>query len=311
MSAGKRIENFDQLLSWVKSKEKRKLAIASAEGEEIIEAVKRAADEGFIDPVLIGDQPKIEALCHKLSLDLNKVEIIPAKDPKFTSKEAVGLVKQGRADMLMKGKVATSTLLKAVLDKEEGLRTGGLLSHVAVVEVKNYPKLMLVTDGGMNINPDVHKKVEILKNAVEVARKLGIEKPKVSCLAAVELVNPEMQETIDAAVLVKIAERGDISREAGSFGKDVIIDGPVSFDIAIDSQSARKKGIISPVAGDTDIFLVPNIATGNILVKALIYLAEAKVGGIVVGGGAPIVLLSRSDTAEMKLYSMALGAAVC
>jgi phosphate butyryltransferase len=303
MSAGKRIENFDQLLSLVKSKPKKKLAIASAEGEEIIEAVKQATDEGLINAVLIGDETKIRDLCHKFNLDLNKVEIIPAKDPKFTSKIAVGLVKQGKADMLMKGKVDTSTLLKAVLDKEEGLRTGGLLSHVAVVEVKSYPKLMLVTDGGMNINPDVNKKADILRNAVDVAKKLGIEKPKVSCLAAVELINPEMQETQDAAVLVKMAERGDI--------KDVIIDGPVAFDIAIDAQAARMKGIISPIAGDTDVFLVPNIVSGNILVKALIYLAEAKVGGIVVGGGAPIVLLSRSDTAEMKLYSMALGAAIC
>jgi phosphate butyryltransferase len=303
MSGGKRIKNFDQLLSSVKSREKRRLAIASAEGEEIIEAVKQATDEGLVDAVLIGDETKIRALCHKFNLDLNKVEIIPAKDPKFTSKIAVGLVKQGKADLLMKGKVDTSTLLKAVLDKEEGLRTGGLLSHVAVVEVKSYPKIMLVTDGGMNINPDVNKKADILRNAVDVARKLGIEKPKVSCLAAVELINPEMQETQDGAVLVKMAERGDI--------QDVIIDGPVAFDIAIDAQAARMKGIISPIAGDTDIFLVPNIVSGNILVKALIYLAEAKVGGIVVGGGAPIVLLSRSDTAEMKLYSMALGAAIC
>jgi phosphate butyryltransferase len=303
MSAGKRIESFEQLLSLVRSKNKKRLAIASAEGEEIIEAVKQATDEGLIDAVLIGDETKIKAFCQKLNLDLNKVEIIPAKDPKLTSKMAVGLVKQGKADLLMKGKVDTSTLLKAVLDKEEGLRTKGLLSHVAVVEVKSYPKLMLVTDGGMNINPDVNKKADILRNAVEVAKKLGIEVPKVSCVAAVELVNPEMPETQDGAVLVKMAQRGDI--------KDVIIDGPVAFDIAIDSQSARMKGIISPVAGDTDIFLVPNIAAGNILVKALIYLAQAKVGGVVVGGGAPIVLLSRSDTAETKLYSMALGAAIC
>ena len=177
------------------------------------------------------------------------------------------------------------------------------MSHVSVVEVENYHKLMLVTDGGMNINPDVNKKADILKNAVEVAKKLGIQKPKVSCLTAVELVNPEMQETVDAAVLVKMAERGDIG--------DVVIDGPIAFDVAIDSQAARMKGIISPTAGDTDIFLVPDIAAGNIFVKALIYLAKAKVGGIVVGGGAPIVLLSRSDTAAMKLYSMALGAVVC
>ena len=302
-SEEKRIENFDQLLSLVKSKEKKKLAIASAEGEEIVEAAKRATDEGIIQSVLIGDGARITELCQKLNFELDKVEIIDAKDPNLTSQLAVELVKRQKADMLMKGKVGTSTLLKAVLDKETGLRSERLLSHVAVVEVENYHKLMLVTDGGMNINPDVNKKVDILKNAVEVAKKLGIQKPKVSCLTAVELVNPEMQETLDAAVLVKMAERGDI--------KDVVIDGPIAFDIAIDSQAGRMKGIVSPVAGDTDIFLVPNISAGNIFVKALIYLAKAKVGGIVVGGGAPIVLLSRSDTAAMKLYSMALGAAVC
>ena len=302
-SEEKRIENFDQLLSLVKSKEKKKLAIASAEGEEIVEAAKRATDEGIIQAMLIGDGARITELCQKLNFELDKVEIIDAKDPNLTSQLAVELVKRQKADMLMKGKVDTSTLLKAVLDKETGLRSGRLLSHLALVEVENYHKLMLVTDGGMNINPDVNKKVDILKNAVEVAKKLGIQKPKVSCLTAVELVNAEMQETVDAAVLVKMAERGDI--------KDVVIDGPIAFDIAIDSQAARMKGIISPVAGDTDIFLVPNIAAGNIFVKALIYLAKAKVGGIVVGGGAPIVLLSRSDTAAMKLYSMALGAAVC
>lgn len=303
MSEEKRVGNFDQLLSFVRSKEKKKLAIAFAEGEEIVEAVKQATEEDILQAVLIGEGAKIMDHCQKLNFDLNKVEIIDAKDPKLACQLAVELVKRKKADMLMKGKVDTPTLLKAVLDKETGLRTGGLLSHVAVVEVENYHKVMLVTDGGININPDVNKKIDILKNAIEVAKKLGIQKPKVSCLTAVELVNPEMQETVDAAVLVKMAERGDI--------KDVIIDGPVAFDIAIDLQAARMKGIISPIAGDTDIFLVPNIAAGNIFVKALIYLAKAKVGGIVVGGGVPIVLLSRSDTAAMKLYSMALGAAIC
>jgi phosphate butyryltransferase len=303
MSVEKRIQSFDQLLAFIKSREKRKLAIASAEGEETVEAVKQATDEDIIQAVLIGDGAKIMELCQRLEVDLNKVEIVNAKDPKLTSQLAVEFVKHKKADMLMKGKVDTSTLLKAVLDKETGLRSGRLLSHVAVVEVENYHKLMLVTDGGMNINPDINKKVGILENAVDVARKLGIEKPKVSCLAAVEVVNPEMQETVDAAVLVKMAERGDI--------RDVVIDGPAAFDISIDSQAARMKGIVSPVAGDADIFLAPNISAGNIFVKALIYLAKAKVGGIVVGGGAPIVLLSRSDTAAMKLYSMALGAAVC
>jgi phosphate butyryltransferase len=302
MSA-KPITNFDQLISTVQNKGRKRLAIASAEGEEIIEAVKRATDEGIISALLIGDQTKIEPLCKKKNVDLSQVEIMHVPDPKLAAKATVETVKQGRAEMLMKGKVDTSTLLKAVLDKESGLRTGAFLSHVAVVEVKAYPKLMFVTDGGMNIKPDIKQKAEIIKNAVEVAKKLGIEKPKVACLSAVELVNPDMPETVDAAGLVKMAERGDV--------KDAIIDGPVAFDVAIDAESARMKGIISPVAGDTDIFLVPDIASGNIFVKSLIYLAGAKVGGVIVGTGAPIVLLSRSDSAEMKLYSIALGAAIC
>ena len=298
-----KITSFDQLISIVKNKERKKIAIASAEGEEIIEAVKRATEEEIISAVLIGDQAKITELCKKKNLDLNQVEIVNVPDFELTAGVAVETVKLGKAEMLMKGKVGTSTLLKAVLDKESGLRTGALLSHVSVIEVEAYPKLMLVTDGGMNIKPDIKQKAEILKNAVEVAKKLGIEKPKVSCLAAVELVNPDMQETIDAAGLVKMAERGDIA--------GVIMDGPIAFDVAINLEAARTKGIVSPVAGDTDIFLVPDIASGNIFVKSLIYLANANVGGVVAGAGAPIVLLSRSDSAATKLYSMALGAAMC
>jgi len=297
------ITSFDQLISTVKNKKRKRLAIASAEGEEIIEAVKKAVEEGIISPVLIGDQNKIEQLCQKKKLTLDEVEIVNVPDPKLTGKVAVQMVKEGKAEMLMKGKVDTSTLLKAVLDKESGIRSGALLSHVAVVEVKSYPKLMLVTDGGMNIKPDIKQKADIIRNAVDVAKKLGIEKPKVACLSAVELVNPDMPETVDAAGLVKMAERGDI--------KDAIIDGPIAFDVAINVESARMKGIDSPVAGETDIFLMPDIASGNIFVKSLIYLAGAKVGGVVVGAGAPIVLLSRSDSAEMKLYSIALGAAIC
>jgi phosphate butyryltransferase len=299
----KPITSFEQLISTVKGGRRKRLAIASAEGGEIIEAVKQATREKIISAVLIGDSKKIEELCQKQSLELSEVEIVNEPDSKLTAKTAVRMVTEGKADLLMKGKVDTSTLLKAVLDKESGLRSGGLLSHVAVVEVKAYPKLMLVTDGGMNIKPDIKQKADIIRNAVEVARKLGIERPKVSCLAAIELVNPDMPETIDAAGLVKMAERGDI--------QDVIIDGPVAFDVAIDAESAKMKGINTAVAGDTDIFLMPDMTSGNILVKSLIYLADAKVGGVVVGGGVPIVLLSRSDSAEIKLCSMALGAAIC
>jgi phosphate butyryltransferase len=300
--AKEKITSFDQLLSVVKGTERKKLAIASAEGGEIIQAAKQAVEERIMSPVLVGDQAKIKDLCSEKNLDLGQVEIINAPDPKMAAKVAVETVRQGKADMLMKGKVDTSTLLKAVLDKESGLRTGAFLSHVAVVDVSSYPKFMLVTDGGMNIRPDIMQKAKIIRNAVEVAKRLGVNKPKVACLAAVELVNPDMQETVDAAGLVKMAERGDI--------KDVIIDGPIAFDAAIDREAAQTKGIVSPVAGDTDIFLVPDIASGNIFVKSLIYLAGAKVGGLVVGAGAPIVLLSRSDSAQTKLYSMALGAMI-
>ena len=296
------IRNFQQLLEYVKSKEKKVLAIASAESDEVIKAVKQATDENLISSILIGEAKKIESLTKEIGLSSKHFEIVDLKDPQETSAKAVDLVKEKRADMLMKGKVDTATLLKAVLDKEKGLRAGKLLSHVAVVEMNTYPKFLFVTDGGMNILPDVSKKIDILKNAVEVAQKLGIEIPKVSLLSASELVNPDMPETIDAAIISKMAERGEL--------KNVIVDGPVAFDIAIDEESANIKGIKSPIAGDTDIFLVPNISSGNILVKGLIYLANAKVGGIVVGGGVPIVLLSRSDTAETKLYSMTLGAAV-
>lgn len=297
------IRSFDELLNSVKKKKKKILAIASAEGKEIIQAAKMAVDQDLLSPLFVGDKQKIENICKEEGFDLTKADILDEKDINKTSELAVQLVKEKKADLLMKGKVSTSLLLKAVLDKEKGLRAGKLLSHVAVVEVKNYPKFLLVTDGGMNIRPDVSAKIEILKNAVFVAKKLGIEKPKVSCLTAVETVNPDMQETIDASVITKMAERGDLG--------DVIADGPVAFDIAIDKKSAQMKGIESDVSGDTDIFLVPDIASGNIMVKALIYLAGAKVGGIVVGGGAPIVLLSRADTEKMKLYSMALGAVVC
>lgn len=296
------IKNFRELLSSVKDKKRKVLVIAGAEGEEIIEAVKKATEEDIISPILIGDSDKIKSLCRKLDFDLGTLEILGEKEPQRTASLAVELVKQNKADMLMKGKVDTPTLLKAVLDKEKGLKGGKLLSHVAVVEVEKYPKLMLVTDGGINISPDVTKKIEILKNAIEVAKKLGIEKPKAACLAAVELVNPDMPETIDASIIAKMAERGEI--------KDVIVDGPVAFDVAIDSASAKTKGIISPVSGDADIFLCPNISSGNIFVKALIYLADAKAAGIVVGAGAPVVLLSRSDSAEIKLLSIALGAAI-
>jgi phosphate butyryltransferase len=199
--------------------------------------------------------------------------------------------------------VATSTFLKAVLDKEVGLRTGRLLSHVAVIESPGYHKLLFLTDGGMCVKPDLAAKVDIVNNAVDVARKLGIETPKVALLAAVEVLNPEMPETADAAELSKMAERGQI--------KNCLVDGPLAIDLAVSAEAAQHKKVRSAVAGDADIMVVPEIVCGNVLAKGLIYLGNARAAGLIAGAAKPVVMLSRSDSKEQKLNSIALGVVSC
>ncbi len=297
------ITSFEGIFSKVKREGRKRLAVAGAEGGAILQAVVEAHQERVIEPILIGDGAKIEKLASQSGVDISPFELVEAEDAQNSCLEAVKLVREGKADMLMKGKVGTSALLKAILDKDCGLRKGKLLSHVVVMEAKVYPKLLIITDGGMNISPNLETKVELIKNASWVAHRLGIDIPKVALLAAVETVNPDMQETVDAAILSKMAQRGQLG--------NVVVDGPVAFDLAVSSQAAQIKGVESPIAGEADILLVPNIASGNISVKALIYLGKVEVGGIVVGAKAPIVLLSRADTAKIKLNSIALGALIC
>lgn len=297
------ITSFEGIFSKVKRMGRKRLAVAAAESEETLLAVVEAYQKGIIEPILIGNKERIEETASQQGLDISCFELVPAESPQWSLQRAVELVREEKADMLMKGKVGTSALLKAVLHKDYGLGEGKLLSHVAVVEAGAYPRLLLVTDGGMNISPDLETKVELIRNASWVAHRLGIGVPKVALLAAVETVNPDMPETVDAAILAKMAQRGQLGK--------VVVDGPVAFDLAVSSQAAEIKGVESPIAGETDIFLVPDIATANISVKALIYLGKVKVGGIVVGAKAPIVLLSRADTAEIKLNSIALGALIC
>ncbi|MBN2543519.1 bifunctional enoyl-CoA hydratase/phosphate acetyltransferase [bacterium] len=292
------LRNFSQIIDKAKSVNRSTLAIAGAGNVEIITAIKEALEFGIIHPILVGNKNRIEEIVDEVGLS-GEPDIIDVPSNDEVAPFTVELVRTGRAQMLMKGKVPTGMFLKAVLDKEKGLRSGKLLSHVAVVEVESYPKLMLFTDGGINTAPNLDEKVEILKNSLKLARKLGIEKPKVAILSATEQVNPKIPETVDAAEIVKMAE-------SNVFG-EVIIEGPVAMDVALSKHAAKIKGIDSRIAEDTDIFLVPNFATGNISVKSLIYLAGAKVGGTVLGATAPIVLLSRSDTAEIKLCSIALG----
>ncbi len=291
------MKSFDEIIAAAKNSTRRNLAVADAAGASVIEALAEAENIGLIRPVLVGDGAKIEPLAKQFAL--NEYDIVQAVTPAEIASATVKLAAEGKCDMIMKGKLPTPTLLKAVLDKESGLRGGGLLSHVAVMEVAGYPKLMLVTDGGMNIAPDVNQKAQILANAAVVAKKLGIDKPKAAGLAAIETVGTDMPETIDYALLSKMSDRHQLG--------ELSFEGPLAIDVVLSKNAAKAKGIETEMSEDTDIFLVPGIAAGNIFCKGLLYLAGAKVGGIIVGAKLPIVLLSRSDDAQTKLYSIALG----
>ncbi|HSL93909.1 MAG TPA: bifunctional enoyl-CoA hydratase/phosphate acetyltransferase, partial [Bacillota bacterium] len=218
------------------------------------------------------------------------------------AKAAVKLVKDGKAQMLMKGLVGTADILRAVLDRENGLRTDKILSHVAILEVPAYHKLLFMTDGGQNIAPDLAQKKEITQNAVDMARALGNPRPKVAALAALELVNPKMPATVDARALMEMAQSGEL--------ENCIVEGPIAFDGAISAEAAAHKGMKSEVAGDVDVLVVPFIEVGNVLYKSLVYLANTRVAGLIAGASAPIVLTSRSDSHEAKLLSIAAASVI-
>lgn len=292
------------LIEQATQREEMKVAVAGAEDKEIIKAVAEAVMLKMASFILFGDKERILELLdnHQQGLAKNeRIRIEHAINVSMAAEKAVKTVKLNQADVLMKGQVETARLLKAVLNKEYGLRTGNLLSHVAVFEVPDYDRLIVVTDAAMNITPDLQQKAQIITNAVKVARSIGIDKPKVAPIAAVETVNPAMQATLDAAALSVMNARGQIS--------DCIVDGPFALDNAVSLYAAQAKGINSEVAGKADILLVPSIEVGNVLYKSLMYFAKAKVGAVIAGARAPIVLTSRADSAESKLYSLAL--AIC
>jgi phosphate butyryltransferase len=290
------------LVAEAKSKNPKKIAVAAAEDHEVIEAVVSALKLNLATFLLYGDETKITQYLasHGVTSD-ERVQILHSPKPQMAANEAVKAVSFGEADVLMKGLVPTATLLKAVLNKEFGLRTGNVLSHIAVFEVEGYDRFTIVTDAAMNIAPDLNQKVQITKNAVDIATSIGITNPKVAPIAAVEVINPDMQATIDAAALSQMNKRGQL--------KNCIVDGPLALDNAVSLEAAEHKGISSEVAGRADILLVPTIEVGNVLYKSLIYFANAKVGAVIAGAKAPIVLTSRSDSAESKLNSLIL--AVC
>ncbi len=293
------LRTFDEVLNKAKDYGPKKMAVASAGAEDVLKAVEAARKERLTDSILVGDKKEIIQIANEVGVNPANYEIIDRPDKTEATRCAVELVRNKKASILMKGMIGTARLLKAILDKEIGLRTDRMLSHVYTLEIKNYNRLLTMTDGAMSISPDLKQKAQIIQNAIYYAHSLGIEKPKVAVVAALELVNPGMPATIDAACLAKMSERGQI---VGG-----IVDGPLGFDNAISKEAAKHKGVESPVSGEVDIVLVPNIESGNIFAKGLVYLAEAIPAGLLLGAKAPVVLVSRSDSAESKLYSIALG----
>ncbi|MEX0987552.1 MAG: bifunctional enoyl-CoA hydratase/phosphate acetyltransferase [Bacteroidales bacterium] len=296
------LEKLDDLRKFLpESKKPQKLVLAASEDAHSIGAVARAAEEGIIEPVFVGDQKKTEGLAEVMQISLKGFQFYNEPDNLKAIEKSVKLIHDGKAEVLMKGKVGTSLLLKSVLNKDFGLRTGKLLSHFALFEVETYYKLIGVTDVAMNIAPTLEEKIAILNNAVEVFNKLGVAEPKVAVLGAVEQVNTSMNATLDAALLSKMNQRGQI--------RHCLIDGPLAFDNAISKESARHKEIKSEVAGETDLLLMPDIEVGNVLYKSMVFFAKAKVASMIVGAAVPIVLTSRSDSEQAKFDSILLAAA--
>lgn len=291
---------LEHLIDQAAGQPKKTVAVAVAEDHEVIEAVAKAIKLQLAQFRLYGNQEKIMGMLQEHGLQTSEhIEVIAAASSAEAAELSVKAVRNGEADVLMKGNIPTANILKAVLNKEWGLRKGSVLSHVAAFEVPNYDRLIFVTDAAMNIAPDVTQKAAIIQNTVEVARAIGIDLPKVAPIAAVEVVNPAMQATIDAAMLTQMNRRGQI--------KNCVVDGPLALDNAVSQIAAEHKGIVSDVAGKADILLVPTIEAGNVLYKSLVYFADAKVGAMIAGAKAPIVLTSRADSAETKVYSLALA----
>ena len=293
------IKSFEDVLKIAKERGPKTVSVACAQDNDVLKAVDNAKKNGIVNAILVGDQEKIEAIAKEEGIELNDYEIINIKDLGEASLKAVELVSSGKAHMVMKGLVDTSIILKAVLNKETGLRTGSVLSHVAIFDVNNYPRLLLVTDAAMNIAPTLEQKKQIIENSLQVAKGLDIEEPKVAVICAKEKVNPKMPATVDAGELVKMNESGELA--------NCIVGGPFALDNAVSEEAAKLKGIDHPVAGKADILMCPNIESGNILYKTLGFLANAKSAGVIVGAKAPIILTSRADSEEAKLNSIALG----
>ena len=296
-------KTFDDLLKKLSSCPTKKVSVAAAQDQPILEAVAIAKKQGIADAILVGDEAKIREIASGINMDLSGYEIINEPDLEQAALKAVSLVHDGKADMYMKGLTDTKTFLKSVLNKEVGLRTGKALSHVCVFELPGIDRLLFLTDVAFIPYPTLEDKVAMINYTVEIAKACGVDNPKVAPLAAVEVVNPKMQVTVEAEELTKMNERGEIT--------GCIVDGPLSLDLAIDPEAAKHKGATGrKIVGDADILVFPDIHAGNLVYKAVVHLTRVRNGNILMGTKAPVVLTSRSDSTEIKVNSLALAAVV-
>ena len=281
------------------TREKKRIAVAAAEDRPVLEAVKEVIQMGMAEATLCGDEAKIRQIAEEIELDLNKVTVINEPDIKKSAEVAVKLVHNGEAQLVMKGLIGTADFLRAVLNKEWGLRTGKILSHVAVFDSVKLDRLILMTDAAMVMYPTLEEKSAMINNTIPVCQALEIQDPKAAAVCAVEVLNPSMQPTLDAASLAIMSQRGQF--------KGITVDGPLALDNALNEDAAIHKGIKSPVAGHADVLLMPNIECGNIMWKTLVYMARCEIAGVLMGAAAPVVITSRSDAPETKLNSIALA----
>ncbi|MCK4504992.1 MAG: bifunctional enoyl-CoA hydratase/phosphate acetyltransferase [Candidatus Aegiribacteria sp.] len=298
----KPVRSLEELKKIARELPSKRVAVVRADEVETMSAIGTAVKDNMVEAVLIGPEKGIREAAEKADFDLNGIEIIHAEDDKTASIKGVEIVRTGKADVIMKGLVASSTFLRAILDREYGLRTPGVMSHVAAFDVPGCDKLLIVTDAAMNIAPDFEQKVSLLKNAITVAHALGIDHPKSTYVCAKEVPYEKMPCTMEAARMQELAD-------AGEFG-DIIFDAPLALDLAVSSEACRIKKIESPVGGDADILLLPDIEAANVLYKALIFIAGGELGAVIMGATNPVVLTSRADSAESKLCSIVLSSVV-
>ncbi|HYE68546.1 MAG TPA: phosphate acyltransferase [Anaerovoracaceae bacterium] len=296
------MRTFADMITLMKgASEKKTVVVAGADDDHTLEGLHSTMKAGLIKAVLIGNRDKINEIIKNQGYEID-APIINVDDEQKAAEKAVFLIREGKGDFLMKGKLQTATLLKEVVNKDNGLNIGSVMSHVGLLEIPNYHKLVAITDGGMVLYPDLAQKKSIVENAVRAVNGIGIDTPKVAVMAGAEVVNPKAIESVDADALKKMYLAGEI--------KDCIVEGPISYDLAMSGEAAEIKGYTSPVAGDTDIMIMPNMAAGNLVAKSLTVSGNTKMAGIIMGAKVPIVLVSRSASSEEKFLSLLFAAAV-